>query len=77
MFTVWFVVAGSLLIGMALAGSVLKRLPLTAAMFYLTAGALLGPWGAGLLQMDALDSAHPVSNGSPRLRSSSRCSQPG
>ncbi len=57
MFSVWFVVTGTLLIGMALAGSVLKRLPLTAAMFYLTAGALLGPWGAGLLQMDALDSA--------------------
>ena len=57
MFPAWFVVTGTLLIGMALAGSVLKRLPLTAAMFYLTAGALLGPWGAGLLQMDALDSA--------------------
>ena len=57
MFTVWFVVTGTLLIGMALAGSVLKRLPLTAAMFYLTAGTLLGPWGVGLLQMDALDSA--------------------
>ena len=57
MFSVWFVVTGSLLIGMALAGSVLKRLPLTAAMFYLTAGTLLGPWGVGLLQMDALDGA--------------------
>ena len=57
MSTVWFVVTGSLLIGMALAASVLKRLPLTAAMFYLTAGALLGPWGVGLLQIDALDNA--------------------
>ena len=57
MFSVWFVVTGTLLIGMALAGSVLKRLPLTAAMFYLAAGALLGPWGVGLLQMDALDRA--------------------
>ena len=57
MFTVWFVVTGSLLIGMALAGSVLKRLPVTAAMFYLMAGALLGPWGVGLLQIDALDNA--------------------
>ena len=57
MFSVWFVVTGALLIGMALAGSVLKRLPLTAAMFYLTAGTLLGPWGAGLLQIDALESA--------------------
>jgi len=57
MFSVWFVVTGALFIGMALAGSVLKRLPLTAAMFYLAAGALLGPWGVGLLQMDALDRA--------------------
>ena len=57
MFTIWFVIAGALLIGMALAGTVLKRLPLTAAMFYLTAGALLGPWGVGLLHVDALSDA--------------------
>jgi NhaP-type Na+/H+ or K+/H+ antiporter len=55
MSNVWFVIAGILLIGMALAGSVLKRLPLTAAMFYLAAGALLGPWGLGLLRVDALE----------------------
>lgn len=54
---VWFVIAGALLIGMALAGTVLKRLPLTAALFYLMAGALLGPWGAGLLNVDAVDDA--------------------
>src|SRR5688572_28228596 len=54
---VWFVIAGALLIGMALAGTVLKRLPLTAALFYLMAGALLGPWGAGLLNADAVDDA--------------------
>ena len=57
MFTIWFVVTGALLIGMALAGTVLKRLPLTASMFYLTAGALLGPWGVGLLHVDAVDDA--------------------
>ena len=57
MFTIWFVIAGALLIGMALAGTVLKRLPLTASMFYLTAGALLGPWGVGLLEVGALDDA--------------------
>lgn len=55
MSTVWFVIAGILLIGMALAGSVLKRLPLTAAMFYLAAGAFLGPWGLGLIHIDALE----------------------
>jgi sodium/hydrogen antiporter len=57
MFTIWFVIAGALLIGMALAGTVLKRLPLTAAMFYLTAGAFLGPWGVGLLRVGALGDA--------------------
>ena len=57
MFTIWFVIAGALLIGMALAGTVLKRLPLTASMFYLTAGALLGPWGVGLLHVGALGDA--------------------
>ena len=54
---VWFVITGALLIGMALAGSVLKRLPLTASMFYLAAGACLGPWGAGLLDVDAVGDA--------------------
>jgi NhaP-type Na+/H+ or K+/H+ antiporter len=57
MFTVWFVITGALLISMALAGTVLKRLPLTASMFYLAAGALLGPWGVGLLSVDALADA--------------------
>ena len=57
MSNVWFIITGSLLIGMALAGSVLKRLPLTAAIFYLMVGMLLGPWGAGLLRIDPLANA--------------------
>ena len=60
MSTIWFVITGVLLIGMALAGTVLKRLPLTSSMFYLTVGALLGPWGVGLLHVDALDDASGV-----------------
>ena len=32
---VWFLIAGALLIGFALAGTVLKRLPVTPSMFYL------------------------------------------
>jgi sodium/hydrogen antiporter len=43
---------------MALAGSVLKRLPLSASMFYLMVGAALGPPGAGLLRVDILRDAH-------------------
>ena len=60
MTTVWFVIAGLLLIGFALAGSLLKRLPLTASMFYLAAGAGLGPWGAGLLSLDTLADARAL-----------------
>ena len=57
MATIWFVITGALLIGFALAGTVLKRLPVTPAMFYLAAGAWLGPWGVGLLQLDPFDDA--------------------
>ena len=57
MFAVWFVVAGILLVGIALSGSVLKRLPLTAAVIYLAAGAAMGPWGAGLMHIDAVRDA--------------------
>jgi NhaP-type Na+/H+ or K+/H+ antiporter len=60
MTTVWFVIVGLLLIGVALAGSVLKRLPLTASMFYLAAGAGLGPWGANLLTLDVLADARAL-----------------
>jgi NhaP-type Na+/H+ or K+/H+ antiporter len=51
----WFVVVGLLFVVMALAGSVLKRLPLSTAMLYLAAGAALGPYGAGLLNVDVYE----------------------
>ena len=57
MATVWFLITGALLVGFALAGTVLKRLPVTPAIFYLAAGAWLGPWGAGLLQLDPFNDA--------------------
>lgn len=49
---VWFVVVGLLFVGMALARSVVQRLPLSTAMLYLAAGFALGPHGAGLLDVD-------------------------
>ena len=58
--TPWFLIIGALLIAMALAGSVLKRLPLTSAMFYIGAGALLGPWGLNLLRVDLMTDAEGV-----------------
>jgi NhaP-type Na+/H+ or K+/H+ antiporter len=56
-FTFWFLLAGLLLIFMALAGSVLKRLPLSTAMVYLAVGVALGPLGLGLLQLDLVRDA--------------------
>ncbi len=55
-FTIWFVIAGLLLIGMAMGGSVLRRLPVTTSILYLAAGMLLGPYGVGLLALDPVNS---------------------
>ncbi len=54
----WYLLAGVLLVMMAVAGSVLKRLPLSAGMLYLGAGVLLGPAVLGLFHVDPVrDSA--------------------
>ena len=55
---VWFVVVGALLVSLALVGSALRRLPLSAAMLYLAAGAALGPPGLGLVVLDPVEDAH-------------------
>jgi len=52
MTTSWFLIIGALLILMALAGSMVKRLPLSTATLYLFIGVLLGPSGFGLIQLD-------------------------
>jgi NhaP-type Na+/H+ or K+/H+ antiporter len=49
--TAWFLVIGLLLTAMAFAGSVLKRAPLSAALFYLAAGYAIGPGGVGLIDL--------------------------
>lgn len=54
----WFLVIGSLLIGVGLARGFIARLPLTGAMIYLAAGFILGPAGAGLLNLDLHRDAH-------------------
>jgi sodium/hydrogen antiporter len=53
----WFVAAGAIFVAMALAGSVLRRLPLSSSMVYLAAGALFGPIGLGLLVVDPVGQA--------------------
>ena len=56
-FSLWFVVAGTLLTMMALAATVLKRVPLSAAQVYLLVGLGIGPLGIGLLRVEPLASA--------------------
>lgn len=53
--TVWYLVVGALLAGMALIDSVLRRLPVTTAMLYILLGAALGPAGVELLVVDPVD----------------------
>lgn len=50
----WFLAAGVVLVAMALASSVLRRLPLSSSMIYLAAGAVLGPLGLGMIIIDPL-----------------------
>jgi NhaP-type Na+/H+ or K+/H+ antiporter len=50
--TLWFIIAGLLLVLMAVSGSTVKRLPLTTALLYLVAGVALGPRGLDLLRLD-------------------------
>ena len=56
-FTYWFIVAGLLLTLMALAGSLLRRLPFSAAQLYLLVGIGIGPVGVGLLVIDPIERA--------------------
>jgi sodium/hydrogen antiporter len=53
----WFLLIGVLLIFMALAGTVLRRLPVSTAMLYVVIGMALGPMGAGALHIDLFASA--------------------
>ena len=53
--TTGYLIAGSLLVVMALGGSFLERLPLTTSIIYLAAGIALGGYGAGVLTLDPID----------------------
>ncbi|MGE5154767.1 MAG: cation:proton antiporter, partial [Bdellovibrio bacteriovorus] len=51
-FEIWTLLFGALLIAMVLTGTLLQRLPLSAAMIYLGVGFCLGPGAAGILTPD-------------------------
>jgi sodium/hydrogen antiporter len=53
----WFVLAGVVFVAVALGGSVLKRLPVTGAVFYLLIGVAVGPLGLGLIRLDPIAEA--------------------
>ena len=55
--TLWYLIIGALLVGMALIGTLVKRLPISTAMLYTLVGMVLGPAGVSLVRMDALDHA--------------------
>ena len=56
-FTTWFIIIGVLFILMALASSVLKRLPLTTSLVYMLVGFGLAKAGSGILQLDPKQNA--------------------
>ena len=51
-FTLACLIVGFVLIAMTMGGSVIGRLPLSAAMLYLGIGMAIGPWGLGVLKLD-------------------------
>ena len=53
-FTLGCIIVGTLLIAKTLGSSFITRLPLSAAMLYLAVGVAVGPWGWGLLKLDAI-----------------------
>nr|WKF61560.1 K(+)/H(+) antiporter NhaP2 [Paraburkholderia busanensis] len=55
--TLWFLIVGAVLVFMGLAATTLRRLPVSAAMFYLLTGYLLGAPGIGLLHLDMVEDA--------------------
>lgn len=53
-FALWSLIVGLLLVSVALSGTMLSRLPMTAAMFYFATGYALGPAAGGYLAPDPL-----------------------
>jgi NhaP-type Na+/H+ or K+/H+ antiporter len=59
-FELAYLVAGALLVGMAMSGSVVGRLPVSPAMVYLGAGVCLGPAVLGVVVLHPIDDARLV-----------------
>ncbi|MGC1479319.1 MAG: sodium:proton antiporter [Chthoniobacterales bacterium] len=59
-FEAWILLLGCVLIGVAFFGSILRDLPLTAAMLYFAVGVAVGPIGFGVLSFDPVRQASLV-----------------
>lgn len=59
-FVALYILVGVLFVVMAISGSLLKRLPLTAALVYLGVGVAVGPHGTGLLDLDVVRDAGAI-----------------
>lgn len=55
--TLWYLIVGGVLALMALASSLLRRLPLSTSLLYLLVGVAIGPAGLGLLRLDPVGDA--------------------
>lgn len=56
----WYVLAGALLVVMALSDSMLQRLPVTTAMLYVVVGVVLGPLVLGWFMLDPMNDARLI-----------------
>ena len=56
--TLWFLIVGGVLVFMGIAATTFRRLPVSAAMFYLAIGYALGPACLNLLHLDLVGDAH-------------------
>jgi NhaP-type Na+/H+ or K+/H+ antiporter len=54
MITVWYITIGILLLLMVILGTVLERLPISAALIYLVIGIAVGPLGLDMVRIDLL-----------------------
>ena len=57
MLTTWFLLIGAFLLLMVLVGTLLQRLPISAAIIYLLIGVAFGPYGVGLIILNPMSHA--------------------
>jgi NhaP-type Na+/H+ or K+/H+ antiporter len=58
--SVWYLVAGFILVLLALSSTLIDRAPASPAMIYLALGVALGPLGADVIRLDVADDAHMI-----------------